>query len=636
MKNILQSPELKDTRIEGLIGQTLERFCYERMESPEALDVVYREAENAFVTKLDDARAPVGIWQGEFWGKLMISACRYADYSQHPELIERLRRAVRHFLTLQEPDGYLGTYRNSLLVVAPDPEKARAQCGWACNWNWNIWCRKYTLWGLLEAYKLLREPAVLEAAQGLAGHLIGQLHGHGIRIQDTGTFGGLPSCSIIKPMLILYDYTGDRQFLDFAVECAEAFDDPTGRRPNLIANARTGRPLHTWYPHSEKWAKAYEMMSVLDGFCELYRHTNTEKYLQTAMTMHDLLKKYESNLLGSVGYNDIFAHAASQLNAISEPCDHVHWMRLNYELYMLTGNLEYVDDFELCYLNAFQAAVYRDGKWGSRGVRSQGRHFTAFEQAQFTHNHCCVNNLPRGYMNAAQLAVTWGQDMLRVNLYSPFGATLRTAAGTFQVAIGEGYATTGHVKVTVTSQAKQTALIAFRVPGWSGRTVITSGGVVSTPPAATFCLLAVPPQAATDYVLEFDMTPRLREFTAPVPRYPESDWHVQRWMNPYVTRSAASFDLFVQEPRCTLMAGPLLLARSRSCGNTDEEMFGTHTYYGRQAVCTLQPLPPAAGMAACFQATFTCGETRSTTTVCDYGTAGNAILEDDRNFSIFF
>lgn len=639
MKNTMYTniipPPLENTKILGPIAQNMERFAEQRMLSDEAVNVVYKEAHDAFIHKVDDESGVIGIWQGEFWGKLVISACRYAHYSQNAKLKELIREKTLQLIQLQDEDGYLGTYKNSSFVLPADREAAQKVIGWMCNWNWNIWCRKYTLWGLLEAFLLTHEQPILDAAKKLADHLIKQLKDNNIRIQDTGTFGGLPSCSIIKPMLILHSLVPDRKYLDFAIQCAEAFDDDTGRSPNLIANARTGKPVHQWYPKSETWAKAYEMMSVLDGFCQLTRVTGNEKYLQAAATIRDLLEKYELNAVMSVGYNDIFAHAASQINTISEPCDHIHWMRLNYELYTLTGDIRYVDSFEACYLNAFQAAVYRDGKWGSRGVRSHGRHYAVSEQAKFTHNHCCVNNLPRGYFNAAQLAVMQQDDALIVNLYTPFKATMNLPSGTFQVTIGGDYQTAGKVVVDIHSCAQKPVNVSFRIPSWSGKTTVTCPASVSTMPAGTYCLLSVPPNKTTRFTLQFDMTPVIRPFPRPVMNVPQEDWKARRWTCQENKLSSTPYDIMLQSPKCTIAVGPTLLARSKYIGNTEEEMFGNQTLNPKDTTLKLQPVKPTNTTLE-FEATFTGNGRTFTTRVCDYGSAANEILPDDRFFSMFF
>ena len=41
------------------------------------------------------------------------------------------------------------------------------------------------------------------------------------------------------------------------------------------------------------------------------------------------IAKDEMNAVGGVGYFDHFTHAAACVNATTEPCDVVHWMRVN-------------------------------------------------------------------------------------------------------------------------------------------------------------------------------------------------------------------------------------------------------------------------------------------------------------------
>ena len=141
-----------------------------------------------------------------------------------------------------------------------------------------------------------------------------------------------------------------------------------------------------WYP-GDTWAKAYEMMSCLDGLLELYRVTGTEKYFAAVRAMYDLLVKYELNPLFSVGFNDQFSSANRQINGITEPCDVIHWMRVCYELFTLTGESKYMDSFELAYYNAFLAGSFKDGRWGARGVRSHGRHLVE-HQLRLKYSHC--------------------------------------------------------------------------------------------------------------------------------------------------------------------------------------------------------------------------------------------------------
>ena len=123
---------------------------------------------------------------------------------------------------------------------------------------------------MLEAYLLTEETQLLRCAVRMADHLIGELAQSGRHIGETGTFCGMPSCSIMKPMLILYRLTEDSRYLDFCLSIAGRWEGAS-IMPGLIANALSGKPLTRWYPESNVWAKAYEMMSCFEGLLQYYR-----------------------------------------------------------------------------------------------------------------------------------------------------------------------------------------------------------------------------------------------------------------------------------------------------------------------------------------------------------------------------
>lgn len=611
-KNKTVPIELGKLRLQGSVAERMELFFDRRIRSAEARDIVYKEAEDAFRNRLDDASGVYGIWQGEFWGKWIIGAVRVCEYSQDAGLKAFIRRGVHTLISMQEPSGYLGTYRDPMNIFAANPAESEPVLGWPCNWNWNIWCRKYTLWGLLEAWRLLDEPEILAAAEKLAKHLIESLHKNGIRLGATGTFAGIPSGSILKPMVVLYRATGKEEFLAFAEEIAADWRRGDGMCPNLIANALGGKPVHEWYPNPEKWAKAYEMMSCFDGILELYRMTGEEDLLEAAKRFHAILKRSELNKLFSVGYNDIFANGAGHLNAISEPCDVIHWMRLCYELFLLTDEKSYLDDFELAFYNPFLASVYRDGGWGARGVRSHGHHLTVFEQAEMKHNHCCVNNLPRGFMNMAQAAATRFENGISLNLYTEFEAE----AGGVRIRVSGDYLASGEVRIEW--EAIQEAALRLRIPAWATTAELAVNGETRTGEGDWFRLAL--PAGKSEVRLRFGRRPEIREHAAQV----EADeWYRIRWQEPGLE------SLFRSERASTLVYGPLLLVRSKYIGNTEEEMFGKPLPQG--SACTLRRMDSDAVRCA-FEADFGTFKT----TVCDYASAGNAILDNPHFFSIFF
>lgn len=613
---------LGQLHLTGSVAEQMNQFARNRIESGNAWNVVYREAEDAFRNKLDDASGVHGIWQGEFWGKWMISACRFCRYSGNGELREFIRSGVTAMLKLQEPSGYLGTYRDPMNVFPADPEKTRQLLGWDCRWNWNIWCRKYTLWGLLEAWELLEDPAILRAAERLAAHLIDSLRERNIRLGQTGTFAGIPSGSILKPMLILHRATGNGKFLAFAKEIAADWKRQDGLRPNLISNARSGKPVHEWYPNPPEWAKVYEMLSCFDGILELHRATGEAELLEAAARFRLILKQSELNPLFGVGFNDIFNHAAVEINAITEPCDVVHWMRLCGELFLETGDPSCLDDFEMAFCNPFLAAAYRDGKWGSRGVRSHGRHLTVFEQAGMTHNHCCVNNLPRGFMNMAQMAATRAGDEVSINFYTGFNADLPLEGGSLKIELDGDYLARGEVAVRLDNRCGRPLPVRFRIPGWAVSSRMAAAGRETKGDGSWF-RLTLPP-GKEQISLFFERRLEIRRH-----RVPEGDdaWFRRRWCEPGMET------MFRKQPASTLVYGPLLLARSKFIGSTEEEMFGETLPPGFE--CAIKPVEPR-NVRCEFDAAFQSGGRRFHTKVCDYASAGNEYSKDQHAFSIFF
>ena len=605
------------TKLSGSVGKQMDTFLRERVLSDFALHTIYPETEEPFRLRQDDETA-IGRWRGEFWGKWIISACRVQRYTGNERLKDFIHTACLHLIATADADGYIGTYRSPENCIAPTREMVDAVQPGASLWNWNIWCRKYTLWGLLEGYELTQDEGILAAAAKSADQLMGMLSHLHLRLKDTGTFFGLPSCSIMKPMLILYRHTGEKKYLDFALQIADEWENPNGECPNLIANAGCGKGLHEWYP-GKNWAKAYEMMSCLDGLMELYRVTGVKKYLRAVENIQELLVKHEGNAVYSVGFNDLFIHGGPLANSCSEPCDVIHWMRVNSDLFRLTGKLKYLDAFEKAFYNPFLAASFSDGKWGARAVRTAGRHQVATGQSFMQYSHCCVNNMPRGYMNAVQSFVMEKDGAYYVNLYTDFSCDLNglkiSASGTY---LQDG-------KAVISVQTSRPVKIMLRIPAWS-RTAEIDGVNMTCP--GTYVEKTVTGNARI--ALAFDFTPRLTE-TQPREPLPPEDARFRRFLDG--NNIPASH--MVWDARAKLEVGPLLLTRSKKNGNTEEEMFSSDSVAGRGCRATLRSVPSDTVRAA-FEAKFTAPGFERTLRLCDYATGSNEWSpEDDKLFNIY-
>lgn len=617
----LRAPQPADVKVKGAIGKKIDTFIQERILSDFAKEAIFPEAERAFSNPVDDQDGTIGEWRGEFWGKLAISAARAQNYTQDAELKKFLRQTAYRVMSTQQADGYIGSYKNKLFLKVDNPEANRPKIGWACPWCWNLWCRKYTLWGLLAIYDTNKDPKILESARRSADQLVDMLHANKIKICDTGTFVGMPSMSILKPMLILYRRTGDKKFLDFSSEIVSYWGRDGNPAPNFFQNIKTNKAVHEWYPKPEKWAKAYEMMSCLQGLLEYYRVTGDKKCLDTVKEMHARLWERERNIIDGVGYNDMFSNAAGEINGITEICDSIHWMRLSHELFLITGDAKYMDIFETTALNAFLAGVYRDGKWAARGVRSHAIHMTApGQKALFS--HCCVNNVPRGFMDLAQsIAVSDKRGNIFVNLYIPAAVNV----GGAKIEIADGYLQYGETFVKVSAKTPKT--VKFRIPPWSGTLKID--GKTYTGDWAEI-------EAAGEktFSLKFDFAPRIVHSKLKPANYPKDGNSSKRWAGR--SQQQPTCDLLRKTPAATMRVGPLLLARSKKIGNTEKEMFESESINNTD--CSVKLYPDISQYSMCaWVAAIKTSKGVIYTRVCDFSTAGDEMSHDNPLlFSIFF
>lgn len=457
-----------DVWIEGRVGEAMNRILDARILSDAARNSVLAEAEEAFRRRVDDRLVPgQGLWQGEFWGKWMLSAVAAQRHTGNAQLRATLASTVAAILATRRPDGYIGTYHDSAFVRSPDGKKN----------NWNVWCRKYTLWALIEAADLLSSPAALEGARGLMDHLMTEVGPSAVPIVETGKFAGLPSSSILGPVVELYRRTGDRRYLDYARYIVAQWGSRPGQPPNILAKGLEGRPVDEWFPDPASWTKAYEFISCVEGMVELYRATGDADLLLAAVQIHAALREHERTIFGGIGKNDKLLKAARRLETEAEVCDAVYWNRLSAQLLRLTAEPVYAYEFERTLYNVLLAARRADGAWGVRRLCLSGEHWPAPPHCQMQHQHCCVANAPRGFLQAADIAVMRGpaSDGITVNLFLPGTATLRwDGGGDVRVAIATAYPEDGRVSLAIDAGGRRVP-VRVRIPAWRRRAELRVG-----------------------------------------------------------------------------------------------------------------------------------------------------------------
>ena len=639
VENKVFPPKLGEVELQREIGKRVDRFIYERVSGEFARKEILREAEEMFRDRFDDELYDVGNgygnWAGEFWGKLIISAVQVCKLKQDPQLRETIRQSAYNILQYQTADGYLNTYRDYRNIMPADPEDTMKYLGWLGDPNYSVWCQKYTFWGLLEAAELLDDTHILTCAEKMAEQLMAVLEELQVRLKDTGICEGMCACSILKPILILYRLTGKKKYYQFALEIVKQWNRRDGEAPNLIRNALSGKPVAQWYPTAKTYppekagmwsSKAYEMMSCYEGLCELYRIDGNEKYLNAVKGLYELLIQYESNILGSVGYCEMFFNAAAYPDAATEICDVIHWMRICYELFCLTGEPKYMESFEKAFVNAFLAGMHQDGKYGAFFIRSSGRHWLAEGHCNTKYQHCCVNNIPRGFCNAAEAAVMGSREGYYINSYIP----TRVRFGDAVIWVKDGYIDSG--AVTIHGRNLEVGKRLFlRIPEWSKNTLIRCMGAEYSAEAGTYFELSI---EKPDFFLkiQFDITPRILDFAGEYRVLPENDYHIKRWTDNI--GGPCDRGAMVPHAMSTVRRGPAILARSKRVGSKEEDMFSGKTIWGKKPEISAEMIRHDNLLCAC-DVTFWMDGENVVYRMCDYASAANQDLGDPRYFTVF-
>ena len=609
---------LRDVRLGGVPAGKMHNFFRARMLDKTAQRDVFGEARSAFRDRDDDEKAVLpdrkmgGIWRGEFWGKLMLGTARVADYLQDPALTKFVKEECHRMIALQDPDGYLGSYADKENVWIPESAKPAMRAAYGWNTVWNLWNRKYAIWAMLMAYRTTGDRAILASTERQMDQWIEMMHRLGLPLFVTGQPEkvGLPSMSILKPLLMLYAETGKKSYLDYAKEMLPDWDRADGACPNFFRNADRADALHTWYPNPSRWAKSYEMMSCLDGLLEYTRLTGDARALETVRKIYDNLLRTELNVLGDVGYVDQFYGAATQPNASTEVCDTIHWIRLSLDLYLMTGDVRYCDAIELAYFNAFLAGVYRDGTWGAFAVRGTACHETD-RQCGYAYNHCCVNNVPRTFMDMAEGTVTRDRaGVFHVNFYQDATATLDGV----DFAVSGNYPVGNVVTVKVSDPA---AKVVFRTPAWCPKLDVAQ------------------PEKGV-WRLTFDMNPRLLDGPETAVAKKEG-WHYARYLCREQPLRSPLRDSYRATPAATVMVGPLLLAKSRRTGATQTELMDLATVRGQGYAVKVTPVACEDVWGAWDVELTKPGAPTIRTRACDYQSAGDDPYADGSvRFSIWF
>ncbi len=304
-------------------------------------------------------------WRGEYWGKMMRGACLTYMYSKDEELYKVLTDAVVGLLQIQDYKGRISTYH-------PDHE----------FYGWDIWSRKYVLTGMQHYYDICRDEELKKTiVKALSAHLdymcekLGDGEGQKRITLASNHWLGVNSCSVLEPVLRMYEMTGNEKYKAFA-----EYIISTGgieHELDLIKLALEDKVMPFEYPEN----KAYETMSFFEGVLMYYELFGKEEYFKAVTNFVERVAETDVTIIGCSGCtHELFDNSAAvqtepKNNVMLETCVTVTWMRLLARLYRLTGKAIYAERLEKSALNSMYGSVnthmlpqYYEWKIGGRKV----------------------------------------------------------------------------------------------------------------------------------------------------------------------------------------------------------------------------------------------------------------------------
>ncbi len=389
-------------------------------------------------------------WVGEYTGKYLHAASRVWQSTQNAQLKAQMDRIVDILIGCQNEDGYLGTYLP------------------ADYWtDWDVWAHKYNILGLMSYYAVTGYKPALETSIKM-GDLLCRTFGENIdqrNIINSSGHVGMASTSVLEPMTLLYQYTGDKKYLDFCKYIIKAYDFENG--PKIISTLTTiGKVDKTAN------AKAYEMMSNLIGIVKLYQLTENEKLLKATNFAWNDIAINKLYITGTASEHEFFKDdhflPAENDNHMGEGCVTTTWLQFNQALYNLTGEAKYMDEIEKSIYNHLLAAENPETGCVSYYTALQGKKpFRCTIDA-----HCCLASIPRGIAAIPELALTKNADNgFNINIYSAekLKDKIMTRSGkevAIDCTIESKFPEEGTATITLNPETKAEFLLALRVPAW--------------------------------------------------------------------------------------------------------------------------------------------------------------------------
>lgn len=460
--------------LRGLLGEALDANRRGRLshfivdEHSPAIEVFSPERRRANIE---------GDWYGEHAGKWLYAAAKAAARSGDAALAAHVRHVADYLVSIQEADGYLGTYAPERRFMRKQPPKPGTWDGAPSVRTWDIWTHSYLILGLLETYRHFPAPQYLEAARKIGDLCWRALTDGGIDINELGNHHGMSATVLMDPATELYFVTGDKRYLDLALLVLEQAE----RNPAL---ALLSRALAGDDASEIATGKAYQLAWNLVGLAKLHRATGYPDLRHAVENLWRSIRERHLTLgggpWGGVGHRsrEVFNPAGvfSPYGYV-ETCSTLAWIQLNRELLRISGEARYAEEIERSAYNDLLGAQAPNGEdWCYYSFANGKRVHT-------TYWRCCKSSGAMALEELPAVAYTAAKGAVSVNVFGPGSAEFESPdAGRIAIEQETAYPYDGDVLIRIRTERAARFALKIRIPSWAeGASLRIDGRMLDVP-----------------------------------------------------------------------------------------------------------------------------------------------------------
>jgi DUF1680 family protein len=436
-------------------------------------------------------------WSGEFAGKYLTGATQVLRLTGDPALRKHLEAFVPKLIALQAEDGYLGPFPRESRLTGKAPNVGGGA-------TWDAWGHYHAMLGLLTWHELTGDKAALRCATRIGDLLCETFAGTEKRVVDTGS--AEMNQAVAHSLSLLHARTGDKKYLDQALEVVEEFDDP-----NAGGYLRTGLDGKAFFQcRKPRWESLHPIL----GLAELHRITGKDDYRKAYEQLWWSIAEHDRHNNGGFSSGEQAQGNPYHPGAI-ETCCTIAWLATGVEMLKLTGDAVVADELELSTLNSVVGLHAADGKWCTYNTPMDGLRIPSTEDIAFQIRlgseqlNCCSVNAARGFGMISEWALMADADGLAVNWYGPGAMAARVGDVPVRLEQETDYPRGGSITLHVAPERPAEFTLKLRIPHWSAATKVTVNGQPQANVAAGRYLAVRQTWRRGDVVtIDLDMSPR--------------------------------------------------------------------------------------------------------------------------------